>query len=891
MNASATESTTVRSTCPYCGVGCGVLLSVGGNKPQLQGDPEHPANRGRLCSKGLTLLDTVDLQDRLLYPQICGQRVDWDTALDAVASGFRQVIREYGPQAVAFYVSGQLLTEDYYVANKLMKGFIGTANIDTNSRLCMASSVVGHKRAFGSDTVPGNYQDLELAELVVLVGSNLAWCHPVLNQRLRAAREQNPRLKVVVVDPRRTATCDIADLWLPIRPGSDTLLFNGLLDYLRQHYPLDRERLADTTNGLDEALAAARDSAPDLATVAQGCDIDEEQLRAFYWLFCQTERSVTVYSQGVNQSSAGTDKVNAIINCHLLTDRVGKPGSGPFSVTGQPNAMGGREVGGLANQLAAHMDFKPEDVDRVGRFWQAPNMADGPGLKAVELFQAISRGEIRAVWIMGTNPVVSLPEADEVKQALARCELVVVSDVVADTDTLALAQVKLPALAWGEKDGTVTNSERCISRQRAFLGAPGEARADWWIIKEVACRLGFGESFDYPDAAAIFREHAALSAFENHGTRDFDIGALAALDRGAYDALAPVRWPVPAGQPDGTERLLGEGRCYTPDGRFRFIPVQPRPPVNAPSAAYPLILNTGRTRDHWHTLTRTARSPRLSQHRPEPWVDLHPEDAASLGLEDGMLARLESPWGSATVRARLDSDQQPGSVFVPMHWCAPHAGQARVDALVNAALDPYSGQPESKHTPLRVRVFQPTWQGFLLTREPLSDELLARCDYWVRVRTEHCWRYELAAEEDWQGWVAVLTGGLPQEAMLEYRDQAQGRYRLAVVDGEQLQQVLFIGPDHQLPARDWLVSCFGVALEEGARRSLLSARPASGKDPGPTVCACFGVGRNTLLEAIVEQGLDSPEALGKVLRAGTNCGSCVPELRQLIARVQDPQTA
>ncbi|RUV82523.1 nitrate reductase, partial [Mesorhizobium sp. M5C.F.Ca.IN.020.14.1.1] len=517
------EAREVRTTCPYCGVGCGVLAKVTADgEITVRGDPDHPANFGRLCSKGSALAETIDLDGRLLYPEIHGRRTGWDEALDLVASTFSQTIAEHGPDAVAFYVSGQLLTEDYYVANKLMKGFIGSANIDTNSRLCMASSVAGHRRAFGADTVPGSYEDLELADLIVLVGSNLGWCHPVLYQRVAAAREKRPEMKVALIDPRRTMTAGIADMHLAIAADGDVALFTGLLAYLGKNDALDRAYIAAHTTGFEGAIAA---SSLDLAGIAAATGLGEDELVRFYSLFAATAKTVTVYSQGVNQSSSGTDKVNAIINCHLATGRIGKPGTGPFSVTGQPNAMGGREVGGLANMLAAHMEIEnPEHRSRVQRFWSAPAIAEKPGLKAVEMFQAVADGRIRALWIMATNPVDSMPDADAVEAAIKACPFVVVSDVLAMTDTVRHAHVRLPAAAWGEKDGSVTNSERRISRQRAFLPVPGEARADWWIIAEVAKRMGIAEAFSYASPAAIFAEHAALSAFENHGARDFDIG-------------------------------------------------------------------------------------------------------------------------------------------------------------------------------------------------------------------------------------------------------------------------------------------------------------------------------------------------------------------------------
>ncbi|HJR71384.1 MAG TPA: molybdopterin-dependent oxidoreductase, partial [Gammaproteobacteria bacterium] len=411
----------VRTTCPYCGVGCGLTAAragAGAGEVEIRGDPEHPANLGRICSKGAALAETLDLDGRLLHPKIRGERVSWDAALAAVADGFSRAIAAHGPDSVAFYVSGQLLTEDYYVANKLMKGFIGSANIDTNSRLCMASAVAGYKRAFGADTVPNDYTDLEQAELVVLVGSNLAWCHPVLFQRLSAAKAANQKLRVVLVDPRRTQTAELADLVLQLRPGSDVTLFNGLLNHLRREDALDLEFLDGHTEGFGAALRVAKESAASIPAVASACGLAEDDVLEFYRWFARTPRTVTAFSQGVNQSTSGTDKVNAIVNVHLATGRIGKPGTGPFSITGQPNAMGGREVGGLANQLAAHMDFAPAHVERVGRFWGAPRVATKPGLKAVDLFDAAERGAIKALWIMATNPVVSMPDAERVRGAL-----------------------------------------------------------------------------------------------------------------------------------------------------------------------------------------------------------------------------------------------------------------------------------------------------------------------------------------------------------------------------------------------------------------------------------------------------------------------------------------
>src|SRR5215207_5456474 len=577
MHAPVPLPPVTRTACPYCGVGCGVAARPDGIGGAITtGDPDHPANFGRLCSKGFALEETLGLNGRLLHPMLrradgSHARVDWDTALSTVADGFRRVIERDGPDAVAFYLSGQLLTEDYYVANKLMKGFLGSANVDTNSRLCMASTVAGHRRAFGEDVVPGCYEDLDQADLLILVGSNTAWCHPILYQRMTKNRRERDA-KIVVIDPRRTATGGEADLFLAIAPGTDTALFSGLLVHLAEIGALDQTYIGAHTTGFIDALARAKEIAPDAAATAAATGLDEASIRAFYELYATTERVVTCYSQGVNQSAQGTDKVNAIINCHLATGRIGKPGMGPFSLTGQPNAMGGREVGGLANQLAAHMGYAPEDIDCVRRFWNAPRMARRPGRMAVQMFEAIERGEIKALWVMGTNPAVSLPRAGAMRAGLAKLELFVVSENVLANDTLdAHPHVLLPAAAWGEKSGAVTNSERRISRQRAFLAAPGAAKPDWWIVSEVARRLGFADSFAYRSAADVFREHAALSCFENDGARAFDLGGLASLSDLQYEALEPVQWPMRASGARSDARLFGAGGYFTPDRKARFI--------------------------------------------------------------------------------------------------------------------------------------------------------------------------------------------------------------------------------------------------------------------------------------------------------------------------------
>lgn len=875
-----------RTTCPYCGVGCGVTVeqdAAGAFK--VRPDKEHPANLGRLCSKGTALAETLDHPQRLLYPEIHGQRVSWETATTTIASRFQQIIAEHGAEAVAFYVSGQLLTEDYYVANKLMKGFIGAGNIDTNSRLCMASAVAAYKRAFGEDLVPCSYEDLESAQLIVLVGSNAAWCHPVLYQRMVKAKKNNPALNVINIDPRRTQTSDLADVHLGLAPGTDAILFNGLLAWLAENGHTDHAFVSQSTAGMEQAVAMAKTTAPSVQAVAEQCGLPLADVERFFTLFGSTAQVVTVFSQGINQSSSGVDKGNALINCHLLTGRIGKPGMGPFSFTGQPNAMGGREVGGLANQLAAHLDIEnPEHRALVQDFWQAPVMATGSGLKAVDLFQAIGTGKVKAVWVMGTNPVVSLPDSERVRAALAQCELVIVSDCVSHTDTLELAHIRLPALGWGERDGTVTNSDRTISRQPPFLLAPGEAKQDWEILTAVAHAMGFAAQFPYQAAHEIFREHATLSAYRNTGTRCFNIGAWQDLSAAEYDALPPTQWPLDAaGQ--GTVRLFTDGKFFTASGKAQFIAVQARLPHAVRTPAFPFVLNTGRVRDHWHTLTRTGISPRLSAHVAEPYVEIHPCDARDQGLQNGGIARIHNGTQHILVKVKTSRDQQRGSLFVPMHWSGQFSSAAGVGCLIPAVVDPISGQPESKHAVVAIEPYQATWQGFLISRRKIAS----LTEYCTTIKVENAWRYEFASASPMTDWAAFARELLCQDDggvnWTEYLDTARQTYRAARFTGEQLESCLFISAaGGVLPARDWLVGLFAHdALPAADRASLLAGKPAvAGEDKGRTVCACFNVGENTIRKAIAEQGLDSVESIGRCLNAGTNCGSCLPELQALL---------
>ncbi len=874
------------TTCPYCGVGCGVTAEVADDKLiAVSGDIDHPANKGRLCVKGSTLADTLVPEGRLLHPLYQGRQTDWDSALDLVAAKMHAVREEYGPDAIAFYLSGQLLTEDYYVANKLMKGFIGSANVDTNSRLCMSSAVAGYQRAFGADYVPCSYEDLETCDLLVMVGSNAAWTHPVLYQRIADARKSHPGKRIVVIDPRRTATCDIADLHLQIAPGSDGFLFAGLLHYLNSHELLEADYIREHTAGIGDALGSV--AAYTIEHVAGETGLTPDKVALFYQLFGATEKSVTFYSQGINQSATGTDKCNAIINCHLATGRLGKPGMGPFSITGQPNAMGGREVGGMANHLAAHMDFRPEHVSLVSRFWQAPAIAKAPGLKAVDMFQAAADGKIRFLWIMATNPAVSLPDSAMVRRALGNCDFVVVSDCVEDTDTAAFANLLLPAQGWGEKDGTVTNSERCISRQRKLVPPQGEARPDWWIVTQVAQRLGFGQAFNYQHPGDIFAEHARLSGYENKASRDFDISALGHLSRADYEQLTPSYWPQPASGPGGEPVVAG--RFFTATGRAQFIASVPTLPDAGSRTA--LQLNTGRLRDQWHTMTRTGRVAKLMRHRDFFSVSLNREDARSRQLSEGDLVELSNSLGRVRGLLRLEDDLSPGQVFSPIHWSGQFSGLACVSELIAAVTDPVSGQPQSKFARVAVAPVLASCWGLLLTREVPVLPALA---YWSRVVVPG-------------GYLTLLAGGpgensgslrsaLLQELCLtgqqlsSYQDSAQADYRDVGMEAEGVCFALFLcGYQRHLPSREWVAAMLSGASPMEAN-GLLAGLSQGGGNIGRLVCTCEEVGERQIENAIAG-GACSIEALGAQLCCGTQCGSCIPEIKRLLLSSREVKVA
>ena len=873
----------IKTTCPYCGVGCGVDASIDNNNIiAVSGDASHPANLGKLCVKGSALYETNGDAGRLLHPRLAGQQTDWPTAIQTVADRLAQVRDQHGPGAIAFYLSGQLLTEDYYVANKLAKGFIGTGHVDTNSRLCMSSAVAGYKRAFGSDAVPCNYEDLEQCDLLILTGSNAAWTHPILYRRMAQAKADNPDLKIVVIDPRRTATCDLADLHLAIAPGSDQFIFAGLLHYLDSQGFTDSQYINDHTQGFGEAIANA--SAATLENVAAQAGLDNNQLGTFYQWFAETDRAITFYSQGINQSATGTNKCNAIINCHLATGKLGKVGAGPFSITGQPNAMGGREVGGLANMLAAHMDYSPENIATVAEFWGADSISREPGLKAVDLFDAVADGRIKAIWIMGTNPVVSMPNADKIKAALENCDTVIVSDCIAETDTTATADILLPATGWGEKEGTVTNSERCISRQRALIQPLGEARHDWWIMAQVAQSMGYQNSFAYSSPRDIFVEHAALSEFKNTGNRLFNIGALSTVSDLEYDQLKPIQWPVTAASPSGTRRLFMDGHFPTPSGKAQFISSAPELPRQSLSDKFPLALNSGRIRDQWHTMTRTGRAARLLDHIEQPFVAIHPDTARAYQLKQDDLAKVTTAQGDADLSVVIDTGLKPNQLFIPIHWNNQFAKRARVDSLVAPIIDAVSGQPEFKFTPATIaRINVPCW-AVLVSRTKLSCESFINWSL-SPLENNQGYLYQVAVTENfnWQDFIALkrLIDQGPAQAYEHYADGAVCDERFICYSDQQIEMAIFTHADKsQLPGRAWLQRLFDQQVD-GNYWSLIasSAQP----DQGKLICSCFKVSEKTITDAI-EEGACSAAELGQQLRCGTNCGSCLPELNNLITQ-------
>jgi assimilatory nitrate reductase catalytic subunit len=881
------EQTSISSTCAYCGVGCGVDISLDKGKPvALEGTREHPANFGRLCVKGTHLLDTTSNEQRLSSPQIKGHDVTWPQAINKVATSLQDVIKEHGKDAVAFYVSGQLLTEDYYIANKLMKGYIGSANIDTNSRLCMSSAVSAYKRAFGEDVVPCDYTDIEQTDVFVLVGSNAAWTHPVLFQRAQRAKMQRPNMKIIVIDPRKTATADAADLHLQLRPGSDAALFNGLVNFAQQHRLLDAEFIENHTNHFDACLDACEAWTVD--KVAEFCELDKADIIAFYRYFCEHKRVLSFYSMGINQSSSGVDKCNAIINSHLATGKLLYKGAGPFSITGQPNAMGGREVGGLANQLAAHLDIEnPEHRQRVQHFWQSPSIANKAGKKAVDMFNALKSGKIKAVWIMATNPLVSLPNRKEIEAALQACECVIVSDCVSKNDTLGFADIVLPASGWLEKDGTVTNSQRTISRQRGVVKPYKQAKHDWQIMCEVAKAMGY-KGFDFDSPHQIFDEWASMTKalntpVNNIKHRQLDLSPLCGLDQDQYDALRPKQWPFD--QQGNTTRVFENKQFSTANQKANFVPITPQLPKQVTSDEFPLLLNSGRMRDQWHTMTRTARADALNQHSPFPTIELHADWADKLGIKNGEILQLDSAFGQARAYVVISDSVRKNECFMPIHWNAQFASSASVSALYSSVVDPLSGQPESKQVAVKASKVQ--YKQFVSVFSKASVQHTS--DFWVKSKHASC-EYTEIANIDKQEIEEMFDKSTLTRGEWISRRSPFVEAQILVKDG-QLQFAAFSfstqKQQQHLPSM-WVNSCFDEALNNKTMSALLSATAPLEFTRGKVICSCFNVHEKTINEAIAS-GAQSVGELGKQLKCGTNCGSCKSELSQMLKAASTSQ--
>ncbi|MEM5388458.1 molybdopterin-dependent oxidoreductase [Paraburkholderia phymatum] len=887
--------TVTRSTCCYCGVGCGVLIEAeNGRITDVQGDPEHPANFGRLCSKGLALASSAQsLTGRALRPEMRIHRaeerrpVEWSDALDHVAARFADVIERHGPDAVAFYVSGQLLTEDYYVFNKLAKGLIGTNNIDTNSRLCMSSAVAAYKMALGADGPPTCYDDLEHAQTVLFAGSNMAWAHPVLFRRLEEAKAKNPAIRWIVVDPRRTDTASMADLHLQIQPGTDVALFNGMLHHLIWEGLIDRDYIDLHTEGFDALKRLVREFTPRAA--AELCGIAEHDLMQAAEWFGASDAALSLYCMGLNQSSHGTDKNLALINLHLATRQIGKRGAGPFSLTGQPNAMGGREVGGMATMLAAHRDIgNAAHRDEVAKLWglaDAARLSDRPGLPAVEMFEAMRSGKIKAVWIACTNPAHSMPDIAKVREALRRAEFVVVQEAFMQTDTVPFADVVLPAATWGEKSGTVTNSERRISRVRAAIEPAGDAKPDWWIASEIAQRLekriaNAGSTlFGYASTQTIFDEHRTLTQ-----GRDLDITG---ISYALLDEAGPQQWPYRADAKEAEARRYTDGVFATDNGKARFHATPYLGVADAVNARYPFRLTTGRLRDQWHGMSRTGRVGKLFSHAPEPALTMQRADATRRGLNEGDLVRIASRRGALVLPLQLSGDVPSGTVYAPMHWNGQFLASGGINETTLGAVDPHSKQPELKHAAVRIERAELPWRvlaarrGDTLAMHAAVQPLLAECAY-ASVSFEEGDLIVLRAAhaEAPQGWLERVYAALdlPKgDDTLEYRDarrQTDKRviWRDNVIDGFVLAGDVANGDtlmDQLRDAQPWL----------GPRFAAFSAQRQHAAPRDRVVCSCKQVKESRINEAIAH-GATVPE-LKAALGCGTVCGSCVPELKRM----------
>ncbi len=934
-----------RSTCCYCGVGCGVVIESENDRIiNVAGDTNHPANAGRLCTKGSTLHLTaapdIAQQTRLLTPMrrahkgAAPEPLGWDAAFDEVSTRLAQIVCEHGPDAVGLYISGQLLTEDYYVFNKLAKGLLGTNNIDTNSRLCMSSAVAGYKATLGADAPPTCYDDLNHAQTVFIVGSNMAYAHPILFRRLEDARRANPGMRVIVADPRQTETAEVADLYLPILPGTDVALFNGMLHVMLFEGLIDAGFIAEHTQGFEALRDVVRDVSPKEA--ARLCGIPEEQLvQAARW-FADSKATLSLYCQGLNQSRSGTDKNAALINLHLATAQIGKPGAGPFSLTGQPNAMGGREVGGMAHLLSAHRDLnRAEDRAEVARLWGVSEVPATPGKTAIEMFEAAARGEIKALWIACTNPAQSMPDQATVRKALQRAELVIVQDAFATTATCEYADVLLPASTWGEKEGTVTNSERRISRVRPAVAPAGVARHDWQIVVDIARRLeplladhrpalssGQHSLFAYDSPEAIFNEHRASTR-----GRDLDITG---LSYALLDAQGPQQWPLPEGQTHGQARLYQNHRFATPDGRARFVAAAWRDVAEPRDARYPFSLTTGRLRDQWHGMSRTGNLGRLYGHAPEPAIELNRQDMQRLGLMCGDLVHATSRRGSLILPAQASDSIAPMQAFIAMHWgeetlsghTSTGARVTGINALTTPERCPTSQQPEFKHTAIKVLKAELPWRLTAAAWLPADQAHRARealkplmrafafatCVPFGREadapgisdtpqRVGVLFRaavHEPASDEIVARIESIL--GLQGAEVLRYQDKRAGQrraMRLVQRNGQRHLDAFLLGGDTR--AEGWVRTLLEDDLPADVYGRLLLApsakAPSALKARGKQVCSCQNVAEPQILEILSDcRGTEEMRLtqLQDRLKCGTHCGSCVPELKKIIRLHRSP---
>ena len=705
---------TYKSTCSYCGTGCGVVIKKDNfNQLSIEGDQENPVNRGMLCSKGQTLHYSVaDYSDRLLKPQMRWHRsqkledVSWDTAIKRGAAVFKSLIKKYGPDSVGLYVSGQLLTEEYYLANKLTKGFLGTNNIDTNSRLCMSSAVVGYKKALGEDSVPISYEDIELADTFFITGANPAWCHPILFRRLEKYKEENPHVKIIVADPRKTNTCSIADLHIQLTPGTDVILYQAIGKIIIENNDIDNDFIEKHTDGYEAYKETVLNIS--IEDAAKTCNIPVSQIYETAEAIGKSKAFISMWAMGLNQSAQGVNKNVYLLNLSLITGQIGKPGSGPFSLTGQPNAMGGREVGGLSNMLAAHRDYTNDDHRKeVADYWGVPELSKKPGLTATQMMDALNSGKMKAIWIICTNPLVSWPDARQADAALKNAKFVVVQDISNQSDTLKYADLVLPAAGYMEKEGTMTNSERRITYLNKVLDPPGQALPDVEIFTRFAKEMGFSKHFLYPDTESIYLEHTQLTKNTN-----LDISGL------NYEILkkkGSVQWPFPTGSTDGTPRLFSDNLFFTPSKNAQILSPTSGKEAESPNNTHPYILTTGRIRDQWHTMTRTGKVKKLNQHIPKPFLEMHPLDAEKEKIKDGDIVEVENQRGQVRVTAKITPDIKQGVVFLPMHWGKSLGKDLnRANNLTSTSIDPESKQPAFKYSTVSVSKYRKNQQKIVI---------------------------------------------------------------------------------------------------------------------------------------------------------------------------------